>query len=219
MKIEKILIHCLNSSIADILERNLDRNGNIVIKAETIDEVKRLLVKEQIDAVIIEYNGKKDEFLDILAVIEELSEKPVSILIEKGMDRENVLDIMKHGSSYVMENLMELHSIDRIIGSLIEDRDRNSRRSDLKDPAVIVERLKDSIDLKLSRRELEILFHFIQGKRNREISKELGISEKTVKNHMWKIYRKFGVDNRTQLFNVLIKRCGCMNLVNEFSLV
>lgn len=56
----------------------------------------------------------------------------------------------------------------------------------------------------VSRREKEILSHLLRGKSNREISRELSISEKTVKNHLWKLYRKLGVRNRTQLFHRLI---------------
>lgn len=56
----------------------------------------------------------------------------------------------------------------------------------------------------ISRREREVLVQLLGGKTNREISRELGISEKTVKNHLWKIYRKLNVENRTQLFNRLI---------------
>jgi DNA-binding CsgD family transcriptional regulator len=56
----------------------------------------------------------------------------------------------------------------------------------------------------VSKREKEILSHLLGGKSNREISCELAISEKTVKNHLWKLYRKLGVRNRTQLFHHLI---------------
>ena len=56
----------------------------------------------------------------------------------------------------------------------------------------------------ISTREQEVLAHLLGGKSNREISRELGISEKTVKNHLWKIYRKIGVRSRTQLFHHLI---------------
>jgi len=56
----------------------------------------------------------------------------------------------------------------------------------------------------VSKREREILSRMLGGKNNREISRELAISEKTVKNHLWKLYRKLGVKNRTQLFHRLI---------------
>ena len=59
-------------------------------------------------------------------------------------------------------------------------------------------------DTALSNREKGVLTQLVWGKSNREISEALGISDKTVKNHLWKIYRKLGVGNRSQLFHKLI---------------
>ncbi len=50
-------------------------------------------------------------------------------------------------------------------------------------------------------REKEVLVQLLGGKTNREISRELRIDEKTVKNHLWKIYKKMSVNNRTQLLH------------------
>jgi DNA-binding CsgD family transcriptional regulator len=58
----------------------------------------------------------------------------------------------------------------------------------------------------VSNREHEILARLLEGKSNREISKVVGISEKTVKNHLWKIYRKLGVKSRSQLFHYMMSR-------------
>ncbi len=55
----------------------------------------------------------------------------------------------------------------------------------------------DAQDL-LTIREKEILGHVATGKINKEIAFELDISEGTVKNHLSHIFRKFGVDDRTQ---------------------
>jgi two-component system nitrate/nitrite response regulator NarL len=49
----------------------------------------------------------------------------------------------------------------------------------------------------LTPREHEILGLVAQGRSNAEIAKELGISEPTVKGHLWRLYRKIGVPNRT----------------------
>jgi DNA-binding NarL/FixJ family response regulator len=49
----------------------------------------------------------------------------------------------------------------------------------------------------LTPREHEILGLVAQGRSNAEIAKELGISEPTVKGHLWRLYRKIGVTNRT----------------------
>lgn len=53
-------------------------------------------------------------------------------------------------------------------------------------------------DTGLTRREMDILGYLAQGQSNREISKALFLSEKTVKAHLAAIFRKLGVTNRTK---------------------
>ena len=48
-------------------------------------------------------------------------------------------------------------------------------------------------------RELQVIELLIEGKINKIIAKELGISEGTVKNHLWNIMRKFECDTRLQV--------------------
>jgi len=51
----------------------------------------------------------------------------------------------------------------------------------------------------LTRREKAIIGCLIQGLRNREIGKQLNITEQTVKNHLRSIYDKVGVSDRLEL--------------------
>ncbi|MFO7938275.1 MAG: helix-turn-helix transcriptional regulator [Bacteroidales bacterium] len=53
----------------------------------------------------------------------------------------------------------------------------------------------------ISPREREIIRCICQGKTNKEISKELFITEQTVKDHTHRIYSKTGLRNRIQLAN------------------
>ena len=62
---------------------------------------------------------------------------------------------------------------------------------------------KYGILAELSAREREVVENLLSGMTNREIAERLGISERTVKNHLWRIYRKLGVENRSQLFSML----------------
>jgi DNA-binding CsgD family transcriptional regulator len=57
----------------------------------------------------------------------------------------------------------------------------------------------------LTRREIELTRLLADGASNREISRILSISEDTVKNHIYNIYRKAGVRNRNGLVGLLIK--------------
>lgn len=50
----------------------------------------------------------------------------------------------------------------------------------------------------LSRRELQVLEHVCIGRSDKEIARELGIQTPTVKLHMKMMFRKLGVQNRTQ---------------------
>ena len=55
-----------------------------------------------------------------------------------------------------------------------------------------------SEDLGLSEREAALLVTLARGLSNQEIGKELWITEQTVKFHLTNVYRKLGVENRTQ---------------------
>lgn len=57
----------------------------------------------------------------------------------------------------------------------------------------------------LSSRELEVLDLLSKGLTNKEISQRLLISEKTVKNHLYSIFKKLGVQDRTQAVLYAIK--------------
>lgn len=50
----------------------------------------------------------------------------------------------------------------------------------------------------LSSREIEVLQLIAQGGSNQEIGKQLFIAEKTVKNHITRIFKKLEIKNRTQ---------------------
>jgi DNA-binding NarL/FixJ family response regulator len=63
-----------------------------------------------------------------------------------------------------------------------------------------------SLLLPLSPREMEILLFIAQGKSNKEIAYELGISRQTVKNHMTSILRKLAVNDRTQAAIYALRR-------------
>ncbi|MGQ9583916.1 MAG: response regulator [Anaerolineae bacterium] len=58
----------------------------------------------------------------------------------------------------------------------------------------------------LSDREMEILQCIARGLSNKEVARELGISQQTVKNHMTAILRKLAVNDRTQAALYALRR-------------
>ena len=57
----------------------------------------------------------------------------------------------------------------------------------------------------ISTREREIAELILQGKSNKEIEDQLFISLNTVKNHIYRLYRKIGVNSRSQFIHMLLK--------------
>ncbi len=58
----------------------------------------------------------------------------------------------------------------------------------------------------LSTRELQVVQHASTGKTNKEIARELGLSEHTVKNYLFRAFEKLGVKNRVELlFNLTVR--------------
>ncbi|MFI7610067.1 response regulator transcription factor [Nonomuraea terrae] len=56
----------------------------------------------------------------------------------------------------------------------------------------------DSVFTSLSKREAEVMDLIATGQSNGEIAQRLFLSEKTVKNHVNRIYAKLGVDSRVR---------------------
>lgn len=52
---------------------------------------------------------------------------------------------------------------------------------------------------KLSRMQKEVFKCLLKGKSNREIGKELGLSEKTIKFHLYNMFKILNVKSRTEL--------------------
>ena len=76
-------------------------------------------------------------------------------------------------------------------------------------PAVaarLMGRLRASADKALSNREIEVLELVARGTSNKQIGKELWISETTVKTHMLHVFEKLGVTDRTAAVTVALKR-------------
>ncbi|MFC1529908.1 response regulator transcription factor [Gemmatimonadota bacterium] len=57
----------------------------------------------------------------------------------------------------------------------------------------------------ISNREREVAELILQGKSNQEIQDQLFISVSTVKNHIYRLFRKLGVNSRGQLVNIVLQ--------------
>ncbi len=59
----------------------------------------------------------------------------------------------------------------------------------------------DGAPTKLSKRQKQLILMLDQGLSNRDIAETLGISEHTVKVHLWRLFKRIGVNSRTQMLH------------------
>jgi DNA-binding NarL/FixJ family response regulator len=70
----------------------------------------------------------------------------------------------------------------------------------------VLGRMRAPAEEALSPRELEILGAVARGLSNKEIGRQLYVSEATVKTHLLRVFGKLGVDDRTAAVTVALKR-------------
>jgi DNA-binding NarL/FixJ family response regulator len=72
--------------------------------------------------------------------------------------------------------------------------------------AKLMDRMRAPAEETLSAREIQVLTLISQGASNKEIGRQLHISEATVKSHLIHIFQKLGVSDRTQAVTVAVQR-------------
>jgi DNA-binding NarL/FixJ family response regulator len=70
----------------------------------------------------------------------------------------------------------------------------------------VLGRMRAPAEEALSRRELEILQAVARGLSNKDIGRQLYVSEATVKTHLLRVFSKLGVDDRTAAVTVALER-------------
>ncbi len=81
----------------------------------------------------------------------------------------------------VMQGEVVIHP--RVANRLVRELAKNDRKKE---------------DLRLTRREKDVLQLLVRGNTNKEMADIMFISEKTVKNHLTSIFKKLSVKDRTQ---------------------
>ncbi|GED34480.1 response regulator transcription factor [Brevibacillus centrosporus] len=93
-------------------------------------------------------------------------------------------------------------TIDQVVESIMGNTNvsvhvQRSKRREIRSPFVLKRADSFNWDL-LSDRELAVFHLMLEGDENKDIAQKLGISDKTVKNHVSSILLKMKVKNRTQ---------------------
>ena len=211
----KVMLVDDHALIREGIKKLLEFDGSVEVIEQASDgfECLEKLKTVSPDILLLDINMPK---MNGIEVLEELKAKknPVKVLIltvhseveylVRAVDiGANGYILKDSGSMELKQAIMEIINNDSYIQpSLIPAL--NSR---------LINRDMDKEKLKsLTKREVEILAQVASGMFNKEIANNLGISERTVKNHISNIFKKIDVSDRTQAAVFAIRN----NIINLY---
>ena len=183
------------------LKQLLETDSEINVVAEAGDgyECLNLTNKTKPDIVLLDINMPVMNGIEALQEIRKKKLKTKVIILTVHNEIEYLLRAVDIGiDGYVLKD-SDAHELIRAVTSVYEgDKFIQPSLIPLLNSKLIARNLDAERLEQLSKREIEVLKLVAVGMFNKEIGVELGISERTVKNHLSSIFKKIDSSDRTQ---------------------
>lgn len=186
--------HPMIGAALDVLLRGTDYE--LVGRARSGADALAQIQRSRPDIILLDVNMPDGTGLDVLRELRQTRRAPAVVLLTAGMDDWQLLAadgldpegiVLKTSDPALLLDCMEqVRKGESWVDPEIAERTRQAKDRASKAPS-LTPRERDLIDL------------VRQGKRNRDIAAELGVTEGTVKVYLHAIFDKIGVDNRTEL--------------------
>lgn len=199
-------IRILMADDHDIIRQGLRRiisfEEDMEIVAEAENGEKALLLSKSCDAnvVLLDCNMPKMNGIQVLEAIKRQDESRKVIMLTVENDRKTIHSAINIGADgYVLKDSAGTEIVNAIRAVVNDEKfiDRSLVSILFTDIRVKPNKETSLLD-SLSKREIEVLMKISKGLSNKEIGKELFISEKTVKNYATNLFRKINVEDRVQ---------------------
>jgi two-component system nitrate/nitrite response regulator NarP len=168
--------------------------GTVGTGEDTLIEVERL----EPDILLVDLQMPGGSGMDVIRTLKARSAKPRIVVLTAAIDDSSLMETRSLGvpgmvlkssdPAYVLECLDRVRS-----GGSWIDPELSARIQELSETFGQIRRPA------LAPRERQLIRFVRQGLRNREIAKELGVKEGTVKVYLHAVFEKLGVSTRTEL--------------------
>ncbi|OGW17600.1 MAG: hypothetical protein A2X56_00535 [Nitrospirae bacterium GWC2_57_13] len=194
-------------TIATALRKHQD--FNLISMVSTRETAIRQLSAEP-DIVVLNPEVLKKRTLSrfIHSVQAKNQKTRVVLLLENGLSDEDLITDLKTGIRGYISTVDPPAIMAKALRAVHDGEiwaERRLLEKAISKPMLLPETLQSHIPglPPLTNREMEILTMLLQGSTNREIAVESSISERTVKTHLYRIYRKLKVKSRTKAIALL----------------
>ena len=201
MSMIRVLIADDHKMVREGLRRILEFDGEIQVidEAHNGEECIKKIRSSKPDIVLLDINMPVMNGIEALQEIRKKKLKTKVIILTVHNEIEYLLRAVDIGiDGYVLKD-SDAHELIRAVTSVYEgDKFIQPSLIPLLNSKLIARDLDAERLEQLSKREIEVLKLVAVGMFNKEIGVELGISERTVKNHLSSIFKKIDSSDRTQ---------------------
>ena len=201
MSMIRVLIADDHKMVREGLRRILEFDGEIQVidEADNGEECIKKIRSSKPDIVLLDINMPVMNGIEALQEIRKKKLKTKVIILTVPNEIEYLLRAVDIGiDGYVLKD-SDAHELIRAVTSVYEgDKFIQPSLIPLLNSKLIARDLDAERLEQLSKREIEVLKLVAVGMFNKEIGVELGISERTVKNHLSSIFKKIDSSDRTQ---------------------
>ena len=163
--------------------------------------MERALSSDGLDIILLDLvMPGMDGLSGIGRMRERFPEIPVVLLSGTPLDDRTIKNAIKLGAKGFIPKSLDGRDLVYALDEIHEGRvylPKEYRRNEQRRAEIAENGLPDFFP-NLTKRESQVLDELIRGLQNKEIADELGITEITVKIHVTSIFKKLGVENRTQ---------------------
>ena len=204
----KIMITDDHSMIREGLKNLLELEGDIEVIAEAEDgeDCLNKLLTVKPDVLLLDINMPKLNGLEVLKKLKERKSKVKVLVLTVHNETEYLMKAVEIGiNGYVLKD-SESSELKKAIYAIYDGENYIQPSLIPSLNSKMIEKNEDEIKIdSLTKRELQVLKELAVGKFNRDIAKEMEISERTVKNHISSIFKKLDGTDRTQAAVFAIK--------------
>lgn len=201
MSMIRVLIADDHKMVREGLRRILEFDGEIQVidEADNGEECIKKIRSSKPNIVLLDINMPVMNGIEALQEIRKKKLKTKVIILTVHNEIEYLLRAVDIGiDGYVLKD-SDAHELIRAVTSVYEgDKFIQPSLIPLLNSKLIARDLDAERLEQLSKREIEVLKLVAVGMFNKEIGVELGISERTVKNHLSSIFKKIDSSDRTQ---------------------
>lgn len=193
---------------SELLARALSRvkTLNILKCTVTFGETLKAIVERAPDVAIVSTHLADGPYrgLEIVRQVRQLSANTRCVVLMDDSDHGIVADAFRAGARGVFKRSASMQLLGRCI-SAVHSGQIWASSADLQqvlgalEAAMPFRCVNSQGEALLTKREQEVVPLVAQGLTNKEISSRLGVSEHTIKNHLFRIYEKLGISSRVEL--------------------